>query len=323
LESFLPLPLRSTIDQYTDQVHHTGQNPQAVARRYGFLDWPALEEFARAVNLDPSPILPFELAVDAVVTGDAASLQSLLQKHPELVHARSTRSSHATLLHYIAANGVEDYHQQSPPNAVEIAKLLLSAGAEPDALADMYGGKQTILNMLVSSDPPAKAGVTIPLIDTLLDFGADIELDSPLTTALAFRHLDSAEALVRRGARIDTLPKAAGLGRLAEAARLLPAAPPEARQRALALASQHGQTGVVQLLLDAGEDASRYNPPGNHPHSTPLHQAALGGHEPVVRLLLERGARLDLKDTVYHGTPRDWAVHAGQSEVAKLLERPT
>ena len=35
---------------------------------------------------------------------------------------------------------------------------------------------------------------------------------------------------------------------------------------------------IVRMLLDAGEDPNRYNPVGAHSHSTPLHQAAVGGH---------------------------------------------
>ena len=50
----------------------------------------------------------------------------------------------ATLLHYVGANGVEGYRQQSPPNAVAIARLLLDAGAEVDAFAGMYGGPPPI-----------------------------------------------------------------------------------------------------------------------------------------------------------------------------------
>jgi ankyrin repeat protein len=73
-----------------------------------------------------------------------------------------------------------------------------------------------------------------------------------------------------------------------------------------------GHAEIVRLLLDAGEDPNRYNPDGNHGHSTPLHQAAFAGHEGVVRLLVERGARLDIRDTVWHGTPLGWALHSGK-----------
>jgi hypothetical protein len=57
-----------------------------------------------------------------------------------------------------------------------------------------------------------------------------------------------------------------------------------------------GPVAVGNEWLDAGEDPNCYNPKGNHAHSTPLHQAALAGHAGVVRLLVERGARLDIKD---------------------------
>ncbi len=113
------------------------------------------------------------------------------------MRARSTRITHydppvhrTTLLHYVAANGVEGYRQKTPKNAVEIATALLQGGAEVDALADMYGGYYTTMSMLVSSCHPAKAGVQVALVETLVDFGAAVEArgsakwGSPLMTAL-------------------------------------------------------------------------------------------------------------------------------------------
>jgi ankyrin repeat protein len=123
---------------------------------------------------------------------------------------------------------------------------------------------------------------------------------------------------VRRGATLD-LTVAAATGRLAEARRSLPAASPEERHRALALAARHGQAEIVRLLLDAGEDPDHYNPVGCHSHSTPLHQAFFYGHEEVVRLLVERGARLDMKDILHQGTPLGWADYAGRTEIGKYL----
>ena len=128
---------------------------------------------------------------------------------------------------------------------------------------------------------------------------------------------DAAKVLARRGARID-LPAAAGLGLVDDAAGLLPSADAEARHRALSLAAQHGHAQIVRLLLDAGEDPNRYNPASNHPHTTPLHQAVLGGHEAVVRLLVEHGARLDIRDTIWQGTPLGWALHGGGKAQAPM-----
>lgn len=303
-----------------------------LARWYDFRDWEALAFYAGEVADRNSPVHRFEAAVEAVIHGDTAALDTLLAANPELVRARSTRVTHfdpprhnAMLLHYIAANGVEGYRQRTPPNAVEVARLLLAAGADPDALADLYGGRCTTMSLLVSSCHPAQAGVQAPLVDTLVDYGASVESlgegnwHSPLLTALVFGYRDAAEALVRRGARVETLPAAAGLGRLAEARQLLQTADAESRQRALALAAQLGHADVVELLLNAGEDPNRYNLPGMHAHSTPLHQAALAGHQAVVRTLVERGARMNLRDTIYHGTPLGWARHGGRTAVAEYL----
>lgn len=304
----------------------------AIARWHGFNGWPELSEYVDAVAHDGSAVHRFEAAVEAVIDGDVAALWSLLDADAGLVHARSTRVTphdpprhRATLLHYIAANGVEDHRQRSPANAVEVARLLLERGADADALAGMYGGQCTTMSMLVSSTPPAQAGVQVALVDTLIDFGAAIEprgdgsWTSPLITSLLFGFSDAAAALVRRGARVDTLVAAAGLGRVDEARTLLPSADASDRHRALALAAQRGHAAVVGLLLDAGEDPNRYNPKGSHAHATPLHQAAIGNHDAVVRLLVERGARLDMRDTIYKATPLGWAEHGGHTGIAAYL----
>jgi ankyrin repeat protein len=296
---------------------------QVVAREHGFEKWVDVAEFADAVR-PGGPIAQFEAAVEAVVSGDIESFRSMLVEHPELVRARSTRRHHATLLHYIAANGVEGYRQKTPANAVEIARHLLDAGAEPDALADMYDHKCTTMSMLVSSCHPDKAGLQIALAELLLDYGAVLdgpgtEWQSAVMTALKFGYLRTAEALARRGPPLNDLTAAAGLGRLDDTVRLLPSADGPSRHAALALAAQHGHAEVVRVLLDAGEDPDRFNPEGFHSHATPLHHAALANHAAVVRLLVGLGARLDIRDTIYQGTPLDWALHGGHNDIAGYL----
>jgi ankyrin repeat protein len=303
----------------------------AIARCYDFLDWPSLAAHVDAVA-EQGSVFEFEAAVEAVVNGDLAALNDALRGDGALVRARSSRVCcfdppvhRATLLHYVAANGVEAYRQKTPPDAVEIARTLLEAGAEPDALADMYGADCTTMSMLVSSSRPVDAGLQVPLVELLLDFGASIEgrgtrkWGGPLFTALTFGMPGAAQVLARRGATMD-LPAAAGLGRMEDAARLLASADAEARHRALSLAAQHGHAAIVGLLLDAGEDPNRYNLEGNHAHTTPLHQAVLGGHEAVARLLVERGARLDVRDTIWEGTPLGWALYGGGRAHAGMAE---
>jgi ankyrin repeat protein len=305
----------------------------AVARYYDLADWASLVAWVEAVAQD-GPVFEFEAAVEAVINGERIALKDALRRSPTLIRARSTRVCNAdppvhraTLLHYVAANGVETYRQKTPPNAVDIARLLLEAGAEPDALADMYGAGCTTMSILVSSSPPRDAGVQASLVELLLDFGAAVEgrgtrkWDGPLQTAVGFGMIDAANVLVRRGARID-LTAAAGLGLLDEVRGLLPTADAAARHRAFSLAAQQGHAEIVRLLLDAGEDPNRFNLEGNHAHSTPLHQAVIGGHQAVVRLLVDRGARLDIRDTIWQATPLGWAIHGGgkaSSEMAACL----
>jgi hypothetical protein len=138
----------------------------AVARVHDFRDWPSLVAHVAEVTRPGSEVQRFEAAVEAVITGDLPMLASSLAADPALVRARSTRVTHfdppihrATLLHYVAANGVEAHRQRTPANAVEVATALLRAGAEVDALADLYGGRCTTMNLLVSSAHPARAGV--------------------------------------------------------------------------------------------------------------------------------------------------------------------
>jgi ankyrin repeat protein len=294
-----------------------------TARSHAFESWDDLASFVESVERDRS-VLRFETAADAVVDGDRDALEALLREDPSLAGARSARRHRATLLHYVAANGVEGWRQRTPANAVEIARLLLDAGADPDALADMYDERCTTLGMLVSSSPPAEAGLQRQLAELLLDRGAS--LDAPgskwngaVLTALTFGFLDTARALAARGGVIRDVAVAAGLGLLGETARWLPSAEPQRRRAALALACAHGHVRVAQLLLDAGVEPSRYNPDGFHAHSTPLHQAVWENHEPVVRLLVERGARLDIRDLIYGGTPLDWAEHGHRTEIAEYL----
>src|SRR4029077_20543725 len=80
------------------------------------------------------------------------------------------------------------------------------------------GTTETTLNLLVSSVHPREAGVQVPLVHTLLDHGAAVDGIAndcvPLVTALAFWYGSAAAALVERGARVDTIATAAGMGRL-------------------------------------------------------------------------------------------------------------
>jgi len=326
---WMALPI--TEEQLQAETFDMDDARAAVAMAHHFASWDDLARFATAMSNQDPEIYPFECAVDAVVNGDLASLEALLTADASLAHQRSRRVTTfdppvhgAMLLHYIAANGVENSRQRTPANAVDIATALLDSGADPNAFAWLYGGKCTTLALLVSSSHPAAAGVHLALVELLVARGAELRPSgegnwtSPVETALVFGFRDSAELLLRLGAPLS-LAAAAALGRVGDAAALLRIASAEERHRALAVATQAGQVETTRLLLDAGEDPNRFNPPGTHAHTPPIHQAIWNGHLDVVRLLVERGARLDIRDIHHHSTPLGWARYAGHTAIVEYL----
>lgn len=121
-----------------------------VARDHGFASW-------SMVGGECDPV--FELAVEAVVAGRIEELDRLLADAPDLVRRRSAYGHRATLLHYMAANGVEIRRQVVPANAAEISTRLMDAGADATARLHAYGGTPDALAMLKSSAHPRAAGV--------------------------------------------------------------------------------------------------------------------------------------------------------------------
>ena len=140
---------------------------QTIAREYGFADWSDVE--ARGAR---PPDLDFELAVDTLLCGVVQKLRGLLASDPSLIHRRSSFGHRSTLLHYVGSNGVETYRQRVPLNLAVMARLLIDAGADVNTTAGMYGGGSTALGLLVTSDHPAKAGVTDEVRNVLEAAGA-------------------------------------------------------------------------------------------------------------------------------------------------------
>jgi ankyrin repeat protein len=296
-----------------------------VAGAYKFESWPKLVKHVQALSGNKSRVLQFELAVEAIIAGDLAALESLLREDPTLVGARSTREHHATLLHYVSANAVEGYRQKTPKNAADIARFLLAAGAEVDA-ALAYSATirkrhpacvgSTTLGLVATSVHPAEAGVQIELLEILLDAGASIDGLSggwnPLLAALANGRGKAAEFLARRGARLD-LEGAAGVGRLDvveryfdEEGRLKSTATKAQMTSGFAWACEYGHIHVVELLLQRGIDVSARL---RHDWQMSLHWAAFGAHVDIVELLLKRNAPVDITENTYNGTPLDWALY--------------
>jgi ankyrin repeat protein len=284
----------------------------------------------------------FSRAVEAIVSGDETGLAALLRDHPGLVRERAAYVHRATLLHYVGANGVEV--QRSPKNAPAIARMLLEAGAEADALASIYGERDTTLCMTVTSVHPYLAGVQASLVDVLIDYGAKVDgVDddgSPLGCALLFGYTEAAERLVLRGARVDNLIYAAGVGRTDVVRQMMGsgtgtdrivrrtdglagrfsfpvARDADAREMALIVAAMHGRLPAVRALLEHGIDVNATP----YCRQSALHYAAGLGRSSVVEELLARGADASMVDTQMNKTPAEWAREAGHTDIANRLSR--
>ena len=292
-----------------------------IARERGFKSWPRLKEYVENPELAERIKKPrheliedavFRRAVDLMDAGDAEGLREHLKRHPKLVHQSVEFEGwnyfrNPTLLEFVAENPIR--RGKLPENIVEVARVILDAG--PD-----QASRDTTLALAATGSVALERGATVPLIELLCEFGADP--NEAINAAALHGSLLAVRALLKQGARM-TLPVAAALNDVELVRRLLATATKRERHLALAMASQIGWIDVMRVLLEAGEDPNRYNPLGGHSHTTPLHQAALIGNEALVRLLLERGADVKMRDLMWGGSPADWARHEGHAELEAYL----
>ncbi|WP_159473829.1 ankyrin repeat domain-containing protein [Dyadobacter sp. 3J3] len=256
----------------------------------------------------------FRVAVDLIDEGEIENLEKYLVQNPEVVHQRVLFDekgyfSNPGLLEFIAENPVR--HGKLPQNIVEIARVILEAGAKKNQQQIDY-----TLGLVSSGKVVRECNLQIPLINLLCNYGADP--DQATLPALAHGEFEATEALVKNGAKIN-LPLAAATGRLADFENLFILSNPTERHLAVAFAAQHGRAEILKILLQNGLRSDRYNPKGAHDHSTPLHQAVISGNLEIVKLLVASGMRLDLKDKIYHGTALDWAVYGKFTEIENYL----
>jgi ankyrin repeat protein len=298
-----------------------------IARSHGFDSWPKFTSHLDRLAHAGSDVAAFEAAADAIVEGDEAALRRLIAADPSLVHARSSREHGATLLHYVSANGVEGYRQRTPKNIVAIACVLLEAGAEVDAEADVYGGGSTTLGLTATSAHPRAAGVQNALLQLLLDRGAQIEKRNlagnghgAVLACLANGCPEAAEFLAEHGARLGIV-EAAGVGRLDAVKTFfdVPGRPKagvasDVVHTAFRYACFYGHTAVVEYLVNRGVDLGGHDGDGQ----TGAHYAAMGGRLDTIELLTRHGAPLEALNE-YGGTVLGqalWsAAHGGDPRV--------
>ena len=193
--------------------------------------------------------------------GDLAKIQTLLNRHPELLSLKDANDR--TFLHVAASNGCG-----------KVVELLLANKADINAVGTE--------ELRTASDRLRTVGGCKPLhaaalhghqnvVELLLGHGAEADArDSSGGTALMvaseFGHGAVVEALLARGAEVDAR---AHDGRTA-----------------LMEACRRGHADVVRVLLDRGADV---NATAKNDY-TALMLATEGGHRDVVELLLKNGA---------------------------------
>ena len=307
-----------------------------IAREYGFKSWAKLKqrvEISDALaGFTPHP--RFNEALAALDAGDVGALQKLLAADPTLVHARTNLDAQhgyfagATLLHHVAGNPWRD--NPLPKNIVEIARVLLEAGADVHARTLGTNGGPT-MGLLVTGKQASDAGVTGPLMDLLLRYGAHLDLtkDDALDQPLANHSPRAAEKMIALGAKPDVLA-AAALGRMDllrdffdDKGRLrsrprrngVEMSERDAIGLALLYAYVRDEREAVDFLL---EKDGNWNMTGVN-NGAMLHRAAIVGDLDMVKRLVAKGADVGNRDNPFMTTPLGWAHHGSQAAVFDWL----
>ena len=170
----------------------------------------------------PSDDMVAVALVEAIRGGDIGALRRLLDGHPGLAAARlqSGKGTTRTPLHVVA-----DWPAYFP-NGPAVVHLLIGAGADPDAPVTGGSHAETSLHWAASSDDVDVASALIAGGANMEATGASIAGGTPLDDAVGYGCWHVARLLVERGARIERLWHATGLGMMSRVEELLAGNPP-------------------------------------------------------------------------------------------------
>ena len=249
----------------------------------------------------------FRQAVQALDSGNASVLETLIEGYPRLIRERLITNEEGYfkdpyLIWFVADNPIRN--SALPSNITELTQLLIEAvkrGA-PDTWQKQI---DYALGLVATGRIPSECGVQIAMMDLLIDAGA---APGNGIAALANGNIEAAQHLIDRGGKL-TLATAVCLERMDDINQLAATASPDEKLTALTAAAFYGKADMVGVLLTLGADPNGYpgRSSGFHSHATPLHQAVSSGSLDTVKLLLGAGAKLDATDKIYEGTPLGWA----------------
>jgi len=352
-------PFHSDIEYYEGRADgiatvrgiSTAEARRDLAARHGFGTW---DDLARHVA--ELPETPFVLAYRALEAGDPRRLTELLDRHPQLVHTRGTNGNDLLgmagsieLTQLLLERGADvnrgndhgwtKLHQAGYGNDVELARLLLAAGARSDLSARGDGGTPLVAALfwghrevapLLGLEPRnlrVAAGLgRSDLIEELVGTpaagahrafyrphggfpawqpSADPQevLDEALVWAAKSGRTEVLDTLVERGARVDADPY---------------------RGTALTWAAANGRVDTVRRLVDLGADPNQLGTFGGPDHGegvTAIHLAAQSGQAEAVDALLALGADPTIHDALHGGDAAGWASYGGHDALAERLRR--
>jgi len=277
----------------------------------------------------------FREAVAAIDAGDVPTLERHLAAHPALVRDRldapgawlREKVGHAVepggfferpyLLWFVAEDPVRN--DRLPANIADIARTIIEF-ARCQEVASLPEQVEYALRLVCWSWVARLCGVQIQLIDVLLNAGASPDgedvshgrFGTHSDAAIYNGNFAAAEHLVQRGATL-TLMVALGLGRWADVERLAREATLEDKQGAFIQAALNGQAEALRRMLVLGVAPTTVSQ-RIQSHGTALHHAVWSGSLEAVKVLVEAGADIGRRDTIYDGTPLGWAEYALQEE---------
>jgi len=268
----------------------------------------------------------FQRAVSALDSADESALEQLLAAHPVL--ARDRLDAAGAWLRAQVGDALDGYFKQPylvwfvAENPVRTGKLPANIAGLTSVIVRAMRRERVeriedrlayALGLVCSGRVARECGVDLTLIDGLIDAGAP---PSDGVDALAAGNFAAARRLIERGGEL-TLAAAMCLD-LPDIDRLLTRASAHDRQVALAAAAINGNARVLARLIRLGIDLDAYSS-RIHPHATALHHAAGAGALDAVKVLVEAGANLAVRDRVYGATPLEWAEYGGKADVAAYL----
>lgn len=274
----------------------------------------------------------FERAVSMIDAGDVTALERQLEGEPRLVReplgapgawlrdkvgeALDGFFARPYLLWFVAEDPVRN--GKLPANIGRVAETIVAA-ARRERTENLQEQLDYALRLVCWSWIARESGVQIELVDVLLDAGASVDgrdvyggrFGTHADAAIYNKNYATAERLVERGATV-TLTTALCLERWGEVERLLPTASIDEKEDAFVQAALNGRAEALRRMLAAGVDPTTVSG-RNQSHGTALHHAVWSGSLEAVTVLVEAGADLARRDTIYQATPLGWAVY-GQSQ---------